>query len=614
MRNYKNLDSEPKIEKNKKKGKASINKKYHPKDFDDKNINNKLENSKQESLKEKSKKIGINKSRTDVKLKKVLGPKNDLSPYYKNKEENKYEPKRNKNFFSPKEEKKKDDNNNHYFLRSKPGEQNSNKNYFLRARLGEQNSNNNYFLRARPGDQNSNNNDNLRARPGEQNNNNNQRINRNNNNLNNIMNNNNMNKNIMNINNMNKNIMNKNNMNNNIMNNNNKYIHLKNNSSNNNNNNKKVEIRNRMENINDKPSSSEFSLKKFSFPPLVSLGNCGNTSYINIVLQSFANIMNISNYILKRLNIIEFNHKKMPITFLFSRILVHLFPLETDYEKKYSLQSFYNNFIEINPIFRGKTTKSAIDFLVYFVDKLDEEDKIIGNNNTKINSILKETEFQSIQKYLKHLMENKEDTIIFRTFSWINKKTEKCWECSKESITFQKYFTYDLNIENAINKTIMQYKNIITIFDFIKYASENKTLYNIYCKQCNKKNNKDVKSTIYLSQNLLIFLLRGIEKKENIEDMRSNKIKIQIDKDIDISDLVEDKKNSFKNYTLHGLIYYDIDKQEYFSYCVSPINAKWYEYIDESIRPANFNNFIGLINDKILPVILFYRHLDNQKK
>ena len=378
------------------------------------------------------------------------------------------------------------------------------------------------------------------------------------------------------------------------------------------NNNKIIENKNINDKINDN-TSSEFSFNKFTSHPLVSLSNCGNTSYINVVLQCFANIKNISNDILKHLKIIESNQVKMEMTFYFSRILFHLFPSGTDYEKKYTLQIFYNFLMTKNPIFKGKTTKSAIDFLVYFVDKLDEEYKIIGNNNTKINSILKETEFQSIQKYLKHLLENREDTIIFRTFSWINKKVEKCWECNKECITFQKYFTYDLNIENAINKTIMQYKNIITIHDCIKYASENQIIYNIFCKQCNKKNNKDVKSTIYLSQNLLIFLLRGIEKKENIEDMKSNKIKIQIDKDIDISDLVEDQKNSFRNYTLHGLIYYDIDNQEYFAYCVSPIDVKWYEYIDESIRLADFNNFIGLINDKILPVILFYRHLDNQK-
>lgn len=365
------------------------------------------------------------------------------------------------------------------------------------------------------------------------------------------------------------------------------------------------------ENIKDNSFPSNFSFNNISSPPLVALINCGNISYMNTVLQSLANIKNISNYILKNINTIAEYQNVMPITFLFSRILLHLFPSGINYDKKYSLQVFYNLIITINPIFKGKTTKSAIDFLVYFIDKLDEEIRMIKNNNTKINNIVKETEFDTFEKYIKFIKDNKENTIIFSTFSWINQKVEKCWECNKEIKTFIKYFTYDLNIENAINKTMMQNKkNIITINDCIKYVSENQIIYNNFCAQCNKKTNKYENSKIYSSQNLLIFLFSGIEKKENLNDMINNKIQIQIDENIDISDLVEAKECSFINYTLHGLILFDIDKNEYYAYCVSPIDKKWYEYIGENIRKTEFNYLISLISYKILPVILFYRHLD----
>lgn len=351
-------------------------------------------------------------------------------------------------------------------------------------------------------------------------------------------------------------------------------------------------------------------------PPLVALYIYGKkATYISSALHCLANIRNIASDILKNLKLFAEIHKsnsiQIPITYSFCDILFHLYNLDNKNEKKYDFQSFYNTIIKINPIFKGKTTKNVIDFLVFFIDKLDEEIKIMDNNNTRINNILKESDYQIFDNYLKYLKKNKEDTIIFRTFAWINKKRERCWECNKEKVIFQKFFSYDLNIGNAINKSILNDKHLITIHDCIKYASESQTNYNIFCDVCNKKNNKDIKSTIYLSQNVLILLFREIEKEKNIEDMISNNIHIQIDKDIDLSDLVENEK-SYKKYTLHGLILYNSEKNEYFAYYVSPIDGKWYEYTDGKIQHAEFNEFICQINYKILPVILFYRHKENK--
>ena len=363
--------------------------------------------------------------------------------------------------------------------------------------------------------------------------------------------------------------------------------------------------------INPNPNSIvEFSFGSYRYPPLVILDNHGKKiTYMNTVLQCLANIRNITSEILKGYKSIEENQNKMPITFQYFRILYHLFNLDKKNEKYYNFQIFYQIILQINPIFKGKSTKNAIDFLVFLIDKLDEENKTILNHKTN-NNILKEPEYQKFSDYLKYLKENKEkDSIIFRTFAWINKKYEKCWECNIENTIFQKFFTYDLNIENAINKSIINNKKILTIHDCIQYASENQILYNTYCKYCNKKNNKDVKSTIYMSQNVLILLLREIEKTKNIEDMINNDIQIQIENDIDLSDLVENE-NSYKHYTIHGLILYDLDKNEYFAYCVSPIDGNWYKYTDGDIQPVKNKNFIRQINYKILPVILFYRHIE----
>ena len=614
--------------------------------------NNPLENSKQENLKEGikvKKRSSDKKNKTDINIKIKKGININENLHVAKKEENK---EKKKNDFIHKSSKEAKVMEIHYNLRSrgKEDQKSSNKNIRQLNNKHKNNNNNNINNNINNNKMNNNmmnnnnfiNNFNKNICMNNINNNNNlMNFNNNNNFMNNINNNNfmnniNINNNFMNFNNNNINInnnmmnnynlrnnFNNNNMMNNFYNNRNDKIFSpprnisknkgKKNDGNNQNNGKELEIRNKIEKIND--NSSYFN--KITSPPLICIINNGKTSYMNMSLQCFANIRNISGYILNKRNIIEMNSSKMPVTNQFSIILLNLFPLEKNNNNdSYPLKDFHSCIIKLNPIFKGRTTKNVTDFVVFFIDKLDEETKILVNNNTKINSILKETNFQSIKSYLKYLIDHNEDTIIFKTFSWINKKYEKCWECGKDNLKFQKYFTYDLNIENAINKTIMQSKDKITVHDCVKYSSEKQTLYNVYCNQCNKKTNIDLTSTICITQNLLVFLFRGLEKKENIDDMKNNKIRIQIEQNIDLSDLIEDKKNSFSKYTLHGIILYDTEKKEYFAYCVSPINAKWYEYKGEKIRDTDFNIFIDQINNynyTKLPVILFYRHFDNNK-
>ena len=85
-----------------------------------------------------------------------------------------------------------------------------------------------------------------------------------------------------------------------------------------------------------------------------------------------------------------------------------------------------------------------------------------------------------------------------------------------------------------------------------------------------------------------------------------NKITNDINENIDLSKLVENQ-NSFLRYTLHALILYDCEKMEYIAYCVSPIDKKWYKYINDSIIPEDVCKY--KFDYKLLPVILFYRHL-----
>ena len=102
----------------------------------------------------------------------------------------------------------------------------------------------------------------------------------------------------------------------------------------------------------------------------------------------------------------------------------------------------------------------------------------------------------------------------------------------------------------------------------------------------------------------MIFLIRGIEKKEVINDIRNYQIKIKINESFNLFDKAKNKK-SF--YSLNGLILYDTEKLEYIAYSISPFDKKWYQYSKENITPMDLKDFINENNFKLFPAILFYK-------
>lgn len=353
-------------------------------------------------------------------------------------------------------------------------------------------------------------------------------------------------------------------------------------------------------------SKEEEKSINFTNPPLIVLKNNGNTTYINCSIQCLANFKNISDYYLKNLKSFKTDEYNMTVTYHLSQIFSHLFPLQEHPQNPYSLKPFHEFIIKINPIFKGKSTKNINDFFIFLLDILHKEDKTILQKN--INNNIDEIDSHNFNKYLKYLKYH-ENSIIFQKFSWINKKVDVCWGCRNEEIKYQYYFTYDLDFENAFNKTIMNNKNEVSILDCIKYASEKKKIYNTFCSKCNKKNIFDRTSSIFLSQSVLVLLLRGMEDKNMIKKIINENIIIKINQNLDLSKFIEYKDVSFFNYTLHGVIFYDSEKLEYLAYCINKIDERWYKYTNGEINPCELNNFIDVFDFKTFPVLLLYRHL-----
>ena len=359
-----------------------------------------------------------------------------------------------------------------------------------------------------------------------------------------------------------------------------------------------------------------FSFNQFKKPSLVGLDDVKNSmTYMSSILRCLSNIKPIIKYYLKQLNNYRSHANDMPLSYHFSRLIFNLYPYpQNSFNTSFSLQTFYKAAIHSNPIFKGKSLKNPIEFIIYLLDSLHDDDKKMPNNNNKSNldnNIQKnQNNFDDFEEYLKHF----EKSIIFNNFRWINIKTATCNECKEKLSIYRELFTFDLNIENTINK--LEFKNtdvpIIRIYDCIKNQSNEEILYNTYCNICKKKNIIKVQSLIKTSPNYFVFLIK-LNNKEIIENLKNEGLKIKIEKDIDLDEFIKDSNFDSKFELIGMIVYNNINNvEEYISYCIHPIDNKWYKFDINNINQIDIDKLLEA-ND-LLPVILFYKSKNSLKQ
>ena len=365
---------------------------------------------------------------------------------------------------------------------------------------------------------------------------------------------------------------------------------------------------NNMSNLNETKENS----KDITEPFLVVLLNEGNTTYIVANLQCLRNIEHIESYYLKKLKVIENNLNNALISYVFSRAIYNLNPQRKDKKKFYSLKSFKKALVHSNKIFNGKSTKNAIDFLIYLLNTLHEEDKRLAHwknlgmsydENLKVNTI----------KYINYISNN-EKSIIFDNFCYILETTKTCWECKTINTYVQKYFTFELNFEKALNKTALMYKKEFSIEDCINIHFEKQTIYNVFCEKCEDKRDFTVDLAFNFGPPFFIFILRLNDREDLIEKMRSNDIKIKIDEEIDLYKYVKKNHESCLIYKLNGAIFFDTKKElGYIAYCRNNIDENWYKFEKDTINKVKSSEVLNISKEGILlPVILFYNKIKNK--
>ena len=328
---------------------------------------------------------------------------------------------------------------------------------------------------------------------------------------------------------------------------------------------------------------------------IITLKNVSEITYMSSCLYCLINIGYIKDYFIKNLEIIQKKGSKMPICYYFSRIIYHFFINNNSDDNKYSINNFYSQIMTQNPIFMAKMMGKSISFLIYLLEKIDDEDKQLAKSN--ISEIFHK--FFLIQRV----------SCLLPIFAWVNRKVKICWECGKIFKTFQKFFTYDIDIELILNKIMVnEQKNELSILDCINYLSERATLFNIYCRNCHQKTNFMKDSHIFLTQKVFIVLLKEMENKEYINRIKNEKIKIKINESLDLSNIVKYKSNyAMLRYNIHGMVMFDSEKLEYIAYTINQIDGKWYKYIKENAFQAELKDFINIYDFKTFPVILFYK-------
>lgn len=368
---------------------------------------------------------------------------------------------------------------------------------------------------------------------------------------------------------------------------------------------KKDKEKNNNQNLN---LNEAFSLDKYKKAPMVALENIGNTSYMNCVIQCLSNIRPIVSYYLKNLNEFKYHIQDMPLTYGLSRIIFHLYPYPQDSLKKsFSLSGFYKAFVDINPSFSGKKSKNAIDFLIYLLEAIHNEDKNFSFHNNKNESINNNNTI--FKDYIKYLNEN-ERSCIFNNFCWINQKTKKCLECKNESTNYQNFFTFDLNFKKVFKDILfINKKNEISVMDCLEYFLKKKNI-KMYCNNCHKINKLCENNSIYFNSNVLIFLFRGYDDKELKENLSKN-INFKYDAQINLTKYIKED-NTYKTYSLCGIIvfdfeHFDSEDLKYTAYCLNPIDNYWYVYSENSVEKIKIDEFLTT-KYRMYPVILFYKH------
>ncbi len=335
----------------------------------------------------------------------------------------------------------------------------------------------------------------------------------------------------------------------------------------------------------------------------IGLSNLGNTSYLNSILQCLGNIEYLKDYFLNEDNInnIETNRKDMLLSFVMDRVFIHFY--STDEEKKaYSPGVFLKVLCTKNVIYKSKNERNPNDCLVFILNSLNDELNELKNKseNYKYNSIDNKNNINDLLRYFY----STNNSLIFKNFNWFKIKEIKCINCGKNKIELNNFYT--LQLDNSDYYDTFG-KKTITIKDCLNFQLKPKNR-NVYCGNCRMECNTEIKSRIYISPKIFVFLLdRG--------DFDEKKLKIPfyLEEEINLKPYIEQK--DYYKYELIGIVSINKEEKKYVAFCNAFKDQLWYYFNDEQVIKMKAKGVIFKNNNNnFIPCILFYKAIDEKTK
>ena len=366
-----------------------------------------------------------------------------------------------------------------------------------------------------------------------------------------------------------------------------------------------------VENNHGNLNVENYSFSRYTKPIKTVLKNIGDSSYLNAVLYCLGNIRNIASYFLNPRNQSYLNNNigNKPLSYVFERLLIHFYPYpEKEKEKEDSYQP--NAFIEVlsalNICYKTTKKRNPNDLITFLLNTLHMELNKVQNYNLNLNENKQDKNI--VIKNALTKFKYTENSIIYNNVNWFELKESKCNECNNVTYELRTFSTFALNIKesHSLLKQNQNQKNYLTLYDCLDYYKSSK-LHDLYCNNCSLQKKMVLITNIFSSPGNFVFLLdRGDFDNDGKNVLR---IPFELSDKIELDNFIENKISP-KKYQLIGIVSFNIEKQEYVSFCMSPVDKNWYSYKSEKgAEQMDISNIINIHNqfNNLIPFILIYK-------
>lgn len=371
----------------------------------------------------------------------------------------------------------------------------------------------------------------------------------------------------------------------------------------------------------------------FGFPPKIGLKNLGLTSYMNSALQYLSHIEPLTNYFKYDPYIEEVinDYRKKNedcLTESYKIVIENLWPSNSKYQQNkycnkntYEPYDFKKKISSMNDLFKGVHANDAKDLFLFIIETLHHElNKKKDNYISKSNEDPK-NETKMLNDFVEYFSKGNK-SIISDLFYGVNHTITKCSGCNISNHNYECYFylnfpleevrKFKLNELQKINNNMMMNQNdinqkiqllnnnIIDIKDCFEYNQKEEYFLGdngMYCNNCNKQLDATYQTVLYsLPQILVIILNRGTGN--------NFKVKVEFSEFLDLSPFAK-IGGAYKLISAITHLGESDASGHFIATCKSPIDNRWYCYIDDRVSVAN--DFKSENLDKSKPYILFYK-------